>query len=413
MQGRKFKMNYTEASMLLKEHGQEHLLQYYDELTAQQQAALLKQIEGINFSDYKVFGAAGARKIGELSPVPALSCADVERGREEYEAEGIKALRAGKVAAVLLAGGQGTRLGSDNPKGMFNMGTSRELSIFACQFANIKQVTDKAGVYFHIFVMTSDVNNEKTVAFFKEKNYFGYPEDKIHFFVQEMAPTCDVRGKLLMESKWKISASPNGNGGWYSSLIKSGLGEVLAREGIEWLNVYSVDNVLQRICDPVFIGATLKSGCNCSAKVVKKVSPEEKVGVLCMEDGSPAIVEYYEMPPEISALRRPDGELKFAYGVTLNYLFKVELLNKTLQKKLPVHHSLKKIPHIENGVPVNPEQPNGYKFELLVLDMIKLMESCLAVEVEREKEFAPVKNRTGVDSVETARALLIKNGVKL
>lgn len=406
-------MNLAEAKQVLLEHGQQQLLEYYDELDEGAKKALLDQISKINFSVFHALNKGGERKIGKLSPVPAFTAADVEQNREEFESLGIAALRSGKVAAVLLAGGQGTRLGSDNPKGMFNIGVTRELSIFEQQFDNISQVTKKTGTYFHIFVMTSEVNNDKTVEFFKEKNFFGYPEDKIHFFVQEMAPACDLNGKILLEDKGRVAMSPNGNGGWYSSLIKNGDGEILSREGIEWLNVYSVDNVLQRICDPVFIGATLKSGCNCSAKVVKKVSPEEKVGVLCMEDGSPAIVEYYEMPPEIAALRRPDGELKFAYGVTLNYLFKVELLNKTLQKKLPVHHSLKKIPHIENGVPVNPEQPNGYKFELLVLDMIKLMESCLAVEVEREKEFAPVKNRTGVDSVETARALLIKNGVKL
>lgn len=406
-------MNYTEAKALLGEHGQEHVLKYYDELSEEQRRSLLSQISKINFSQVMAPSASAARKIGELSPVPALSCADAERGRAEYEALGLAAIRAGKVAAVLLAGGQGTRLGFDAPKGMFNMGVTRELTIFECQFANIKQVTDRAGICFHIFVMTSEVNNEQTIAFFKQKNYFGYPEDKIHFFVQDMAPTCDTRGKLFLESKWKISAAPNGNGGWYDSLIKNGEGDILTREGIEWLNVYSVDNVLQRICDPVFIGATIKSGCNCSAKVVKKVSPDERVGVLCMEDGKPAIVEYYEMPPALASLRRPDGELKFAYGVTLNYLFKVELLNKTLQKKLPVHLSFKKIPHIENGVLVTPEQPNGYKFELLVLDMIKLMESCLAVEVERDREFAPVKNRVGTDSVETARALLIKNGVQL
>ena len=196
-------------------------------------------------------------------------------------------------------------------------------------------------------------------------------------------------------------------------MIRGGFGGLLEKEGIEWLNVYSVDNVLQRICDPVFVGATLVSGCNCSAKVVKKVSPEEKVGVLCMEDGKPAIVEYYEMPQEIAAMRRPDGELKFAYGVILNYLFKVELLNKTIAEKLPVHLSFKKIPHIEDGKLVQPEQPNGYKFEYLVLDMIKLMGNCLAVEIERDREFAPVKNKTGTDSVESARALLVKNGVKL
>ena len=370
-------MTYSRAKALLQQYGQTQVLEYYDELNAGQQSALLSQIENIDFSNLAP-GGEQAIPLGELSPVPALSCADVERDKERYVAEGLKAIRSGKVAAVLLAGGQGTRLGSDKPKGMFNMGLSRELSIFACQFINIKKVTDMAGVCFHIFVMTSDI--------------------------------C---GKLLLESKWKISSSPNGNGGWYSSLVKGGFGALLEDEGIEWLNVYSVDNVLQRICDPVFVGATIESGCNCSSKVVKKVSPEERVGVLCMQNGQPSIVEYYEMPPEKAALRRPDGELVFAYGVTLNYLFRVELLNKTLAKKLPVHRSLKIIPYMSEGRLVIPQEPNGYKSELLVLDMIKFMGSCLAVEVVRESEFAPVKNRTGADSVETARVLLQKNGVRL
>lgn len=405
-------MTYSRAKALLQQYGQTQVLEYYDELSAGQQSALLSQIENMDFSGLAP-GGEQTMPLGELSPVPALSCADVERDKERYVAEGLKAIRSGKVAAVLLAGGQGTRLGSDKPKGMFNMGLSRELSIFACQFINIKKVTDMAGVCFHIFVMTSVLNHDDTVAFFKENDFFGYPSDKIHFFVQEMAPNCDICGKLLLESKWKISSSPNGNGGWYSSLVKGGFGALLEDEGIEWLNVYSVDNVLQRICDPVFVGATIESGCNCSSKVVKKVSPEERVGVLCMQNGQPSIVEYYEMPPEKAALRRPDGELVFAYGVTLNYLFRVELLNKTLAKKLPVHRSLKIIPYMSEGRLVIPQEPNGYKSELLVLDMIKFMGSCLAVEVVRESEFAPVKNRTGADSVETARVLLQKNGVRL
>ena len=406
-------MNYSEALGLLREHGQEHVLRYYDELDEGERKALLAQIESINFSELDVASHGGRGALGELSPVPALTCGQVDERRAEFEEAGIAAIRAGKVGAVLLAGGQGTRLGSEGPKGAFDIGVTRPLSVFGCQFANIAEVTARAGAYFHVFVMTSLLNCAQTEEFFKENGFFGYPEDKIHFFVQDMAPACDVDGKILLESKGKICMSPNGNGGWYSSLVRSAVGEVIPREGIEWLNVYSVDNVLQRICDPVFIGATLKDGCNCSAKVVKKVAPDEKVGVLCMENGSPAIVEYYEMPPEIASLRRPDGELLFAYGVILNYLFKVEKLNFTLEKKLPVHLSFKKIPHIENGVFVTPEQPNGYKLEYLVLDMIKLMGNCLAVEVVREREFAPVKNRTGVDSVESARALLEKNGVKL
>ena len=406
-------MTYSNALALLREHGQEQLLQYYDELSKELKSALLDQIAGINFSSVKLPSSPAGRNLGQLSTVPALSCVEVERQRDKFASLGLAALRAGKVAAVLLAGGQGTRLGSDAPKGTFNMGLTRDLSIFACQFANIKEVTDKSGEYFHIFVMTSELNDGPTREFFRQKNFFGYPEDKIHFFVQDMAPCCDLNGKILLAGKGKVAMSPNGNGGWYISLIKSGFGDLLSREGIEWINVYAVDNVLQRICDPVFIGAALSSGCNCAAKVVKKVSPDEKVGVLCMENGSPAIVEYYEMPPALASLRRPDGELKFMYGVILNYLFRVDMLNKTISKPLPVHLSLKKIPYIKDGAFITPEQPNGYKFEHLVLDMIKFMGSCLAVEVEREREFAPVKNRTGVDSVESARALLKKNGVIL
>ena len=406
-------MDILEARRLLSEHGQQQLLDYYEELSEGEQASLLRQISEVNFSAFHGLKAGGARKLGELSPVPAVTVSEIEAHRDEYRALGLSALRAGKVAAVLLAGGQGTRLGSDGPKGAFDIGITRKLSIFGQQFANIADVTREAGVYFHVFVMTSELNDAATRKFFAENDFFGYPAEKIHFFVQDMAPSCDVHGKILLSEKGRIASSPNGNGGWYASLVRSGDGRILESEGIEWLNVYAVDNVLQRICDPVFVGATIKSGFGCGAKVVKKVSPDEKVGVLCLEDGVPAIVEYYEMPPETAAQRRPDGELKFAYGVILNYLFNVQLLSRTLEKRLPVHLSFKKIPHIENGQLVTPESPNGYKFEYLVLDLIKLMGSCLAFEVVREREFAPIKNRTGVDSVESARALLEKNGVKL
>ncbi|MCD8040036.1 MAG: UDPGP type 1 family protein [Clostridia bacterium] len=406
-------MNFDEAKELLAGHGQQHLLNYYGELDAKGQAELLNQIASIDFSLLSGIGSGGGRVIGKLEPVQTLSIADVEQSKKQFMSAGINALNGGKVAAVLLAGGQGTRLGSDNPKGMYNIGVTRELSIFEQQFENIKQVTALTTQPFHIFIMTSCINDGATRKFFAEKNYFGYPQNMVHFFVQDMAPTCDLNGKIYLEEKGRVSLSPNGNGGWYSSLLGSGVGHIVEESGIEWLNVYSVDNVLQRICDPVFIGATLMHGADCSSKVVKKANAAERVGVLCLEDGKPAIVEYYEMPEDLAAATDKNGELVFGYGVTLNYLFKVQKLNGILTNKLPVHLSKKVIPHIENGVTVKPDQPNGYKLELLVLDMIKLMDSCLAVEVEREREFAPVKNKTGADSVDTARELLIKNGVKL
>jgi UDP-N-acetylglucosamine/UDP-N-acetylgalactosamine diphosphorylase len=317
------------------------------------------------------------------------------------------------VGAVLLAGGQGTRLGFDKPKGMFNIGVTRTLSIFEQQMNNIKDVTKLTGVNFPLFIMTSIKNDEDTRKFFAENNYFGYPKDRVFFFVQKTEPACDFNGKVYLEEKNRVSLSPNGNGGWYSSLMESDCRKVVEGEGIEWLNIYAVDNVLQRICDPQFIGATLLSGVNCGAKVVKKACASEKVGVLCKQGQKPSIVEYYEMPDNLKELTDENGELMYRFGVILNYLFNVKKLNEIVNSKLPYHLAQKAVPHMENGEKVKPDAPCGYKFETLVVDMVKLMDTCLAYEVERSKEFAPVKNKEGVDSVVTARSLLTQNGVKL
>ncbi len=406
-------MDYERAKTILKQRGQSHLLDYYGELNEAEREQLLEEIENINFSVVKNIQAVGSKAKVKIRPVQAVTLNDVKRRRPQFEEVGLRALENKKVGAVLLAGGQGTRLGFDKAKGMYNIGQTRFLSIFEQLINNIKDVTDLSGRYFPLFIMTNSLNNGETVQFFKDNNYFGYPRDRVHFFVQNTEPTCDFDGKIFLDQKHRVSLSPNGNGGWYSSLINSGYNRIIEREGIEWLNVFGVDNVLQRICDPVFIGATLMSGFNCGAKVVKKLCADEKVGVLCEENGKPAIVEYYEMPPELANKKERGGELVYRYGVTLNYLFNVNRLNTTLSGNLPYHLAKKAVPHIENGVRVVPEEPNGYKFETLVVDMVKLMDSCLAFEVERDNEFAPVKNAHGTDSVDTARLLLKKNGVIL
>ena len=185
-------------------------------------------------------------------------------------------------------------------------------------------------------------------------------------------------------------------------------------EGIEWLNVFAVDNVLQRIADPVFLGATIAKDCVVGAKVVRKNAPDEKVGVMCLEDGRPSIVEYYELTEELMNAKDENGDPAYYFGVILNYLFRVPELIEILENHLPLHIVEKKIPYLNaDGELVKPEAPNGYKFESLVLDMIHQMKSCLPFEVVREREFAPIKNKTGIDSVESARALLVQNGVTL
>lgn len=408
-------MTYEEALQKLSSAGQEHLLQYYDELDQQQKDSLLEQIESLDLSLLALAKEGeGESRRGKLEPMGALTKEEIMAKRDRYEKKGLEAVRACKVGAVLLAGGQGTRLGLDKPKGMLNVGIHKDRYLFEQLISNLMEVVRAADAWVPLFIMTSEKNNEDTTAFFRQNDYFGYNKEYVSFFVQEMAPSVSYDGRIYMEGKGKLSTSPNGNGGWFSSMVKAGLLDKIHEMGVEWFNVFSVDNVLQKIADPVFVGATLDAGCVCGSKVVAKADPNEKVGVLCLEDGRPSIVEYYEMTEEMIRLRGEDGRLLYNYGVILNYLFEVDTLTKIMKENMPIHIVEKKIPYInEKAELIKPEEPNGYKFETLVLDMIHMMDNCLSFEVERRKEFAPIKNRTGVDSLESARELMKENGIEL
>ena len=217
-----------------------------------------------------------------------------------------------------------------------------------------------------------------------------------------------------MEAPSKICLSPNGNGGWFSSMKRAGLVDQLDKEGIRYINVFAVDNVLQKIADPVFLGSMMMEDYQSAAKVVKKADPYERVGVLCKKDNKPYIVEYYELSDEMRYKKTVMGEYAYNYGVILNYIFPVDQLKVLLNENMPLHTAKKVIPYMnENRELVKPTEPNGYKFETLALDMLQFMNDCLPFEVIREYEFAPIKNAEGVDSPETARELLKKNGYKL
>lgn len=372
--------------------------------------------EQLNHMDWSYLNMLDQREVkrGEFAPLGAMELPEIEGKKAEFKETGLKAIKNCKVGAILLAGGQGTRLGFDKAKGMYNIGVNKELYIFEQLIRNLQKVTDEAGAFVPLYIMTSDKNDADTRAFFKEHNFFGYNPDFVKFFVQEMVPAVDFEGNVLIEAEDSLAMSPNGNGGWFSSLLRAGLGEDLKAKGVEWLNVFAVDNVLQQIADPVFVGATIQSGCVSGAKVVRKCDPYERVGALCLEDGKPSIIEYYELTPEMAEATNEAGSLLYGFGVILNYLFSVDKLIEIAEKQLPLHIVEKKVPYIdENGVFVKPETPNAYKFETLILDMVYMMDNCLSFEVEREKEFAPVKNATGVDSVESARELLQKNGIEI
>lgn len=398
-----------------EDDNQKYIKAMMEKNTTEQNEKLTKRLEEIDFSVLEhIERKETVNERGVFAPLDSVEVSEIEARGAEFKELGLKAIREGKVGAVLLAGGQGTRLGLDRPKGTLNIGVTKELYLFEQLLRNLMDVTDEAGVYVPLYIMTSNINNADTTAFFEEHDYFGYPKDYVKFFVQEMVPACDYEGRIYMESQTEVAMSPNGNGGWFSSMVNAGLLSDIKERGIEWINVFAVDNCLQRIADPMFVGATIAYGCESGAKVVRKAAPDERVGVLCTEDGKPSIAEYYEMTEEMATARKENGDLKYGFGVILNYLFSEKKLEQIADARMPIHVVEKKIPYMDvDGTFVKPEQPNGYKFETLVLDMVHMMDDCIPYEVVREREFAPIKNLHGVDSLDSARELMKGCGIEL
>ena len=407
-------MNFKERKNLLEGKQQVHLLRFLDQLNDDEKQILFSQIDAVDWGFEQAFHNDKKKEDTMIEEIDALHLDKIQADSERYRSIGLQAIKEGKLCLLLLAGGQGTRLGFDKPKGCFNVGITKELYIFQLLIEPTLDIVRAADAWIPLYIMTSNINYQDTVTFFEAHDYFGYNPAYVHFFVQELNPATDFNGKILLKSKYELALSPNGNGGWFSSMHKAGLLEGIFESNLEWINVFSVDNVLQRIADPVFLGATIDSGKMSGAKVVRKACPEEKVGVMCKEDGKPHIIEYYEMTDDMLNKRLPDGSLAYGFGAILNYLFPIQKLKETLDKSMPLHIVKKKVPYVdESGNPVTPAEPNAFKFETLALDLIHEMDDCLIFEVDREHEFAPVKNSTGVDSVDTARALLEKNGYTL
>ena len=405
-------MNIEEKLQAL-EQGQ--LLRFENELSNEERQALMLQIEGLDFSYLNYLNKKEEKHLGQITPIKAMAISEIEKNKEEFYSIGIEAIRRGELALVLVAGGMGTRLGSDSPKGCYNIGKTKDVYIFERLFENTLKVVSEAGRDIPFFIMTSEKNDLETRAFLKEHDYFGYNPDFVHFFVQDMAPCVDFDGKVLLEEKGRVATSPNGNGGWFSSLLKDeNACQKLKESGAKWLNNFAVDNVLQQIADPVFFGATLKGGYEVGGKVIRKVDPYEKVGVMCKKDGHPSVIEYIDLTEEMARATDENGERLYNFGVIFNYLFSLDMLYRIKDEALPMHIVTKKVEYVdENGNKIKPESPNAHKFEMRGVDMVELASSCLPFEVVREKEFAPIKNKTGVDSVESAQALLEANGYVL
>ena len=397
---------------LLKEKHQEHIIPYLQ--NADETAATIL-IEEISKIDWDIFENQNSSEtsFSDIEPINICSINDINIYTRHYQSLGENAIKKDKLALVLLAGGQGTRLGYAGPKGAVDVGITHSVYIFELLIQNLLKIVTRTNHFIPLYIMTSVSNHEETLNFFKSNQFFGYDCNYVHFFIQESNPTTDFNGKLLVNEDNHLIQSPNGNGGWFLSMYNQKLIDDIFLKNFEWINVFSVDNVLQQIADPVFLGAVIDHKCACGAKVVKKVDSNEKVGAICKKNNKPYIIEYYELEAAYKNGNISDIDV-FNYGVTLNYLFQVSALMDTLKLDIPIHKVSKKIPYMnELHESVIPEKENGYKYETLALDLVHMMDSCLAFEVDRTLEFAPIKNKEGRDSISTAQELLIRNGYEL
>ena len=399
----------------LKKYSQEHLLNNFKNLSEEKQKRLLEQIKNIDFDLIKSLydttqNITTEIQDAEIKPSEFLDKEKLYDDYKKYKEIGEKAIRTKKLAAVTMAGGQGTRLGHDGPKGTYDIGLESHKSLFELLSDGLKEQGKKYGVIIPWFIMTSRENNDATVEFFAKHRYFGYEKDKnIFFFKQGELPMIDTEGKILIGEDGLIKEAANGHGGIYEALVKNGMTKKMRELGVEWVFIGGVDNCLVKMVDPVLMGIAIDKNVTAAGKSVVKANPQEKVGVFCKRNGRPSVVEYTEIPKEMSEATDENGNLIYGESHILCNLFNIDAIERMGSKPLPYHIAFKKATYIDkDGNKVVPDGPNAYKFEAFLFDAFGELDDMAILRVKREEEFAPVKNATGTDSPETARELYRK-----
>lgn len=414
----------------LTAHGQGHLLEYWTDLNDKERDQLLRDIQKLDLSEVnELFRRANdttkvtLEKVEDLHPIPDShyeSVPNLSNDKiEEYESIGFQEISDGKVGVLLLAGGQATRLGFGHPKGMYDVGLPSKKTLFQIQAERIiriqKMAAEKCGKHGKItwYIMTSEHTKQPTADFFKSHGHFGLNEEDIVYFEQGTLPCFDFEGKIILDDKHHVSSAPDGNGGLYRSLKNQGVLDDIAKRGIEHLHAHSVDNILIKVADPVFIGYCKSKNADCAAKVVQKSSPSEAVGVVCRVNGVYKVVEYSELTDEAAERRNSDGRLTFSAGNICNHYFSAQFLVKAsnFESKLKLHVAKKKIPYVDrDGVRQKPTEPNGIKMEKFIFDVFEFAENFICLEVARDVEFSALKNADSVkkDCPSTAREDLIR-----
>ncbi len=405
---------------LLKKNGQDHLLAFFESLHPEQRRDLLAQLERLDWAKIAEWVANYVKKApsagipDEILPpefYPAKPSDAAQQAKYAEAAElGKKLLSAGKAAAFVVAGGQGTRLGFPGPKGNLQISPVRNKTLFSIFAETIAAVSEKYKTAVSWYVMTSPLNHSETIEIFQKNQYFGLDSDNVMLFQQGTLPNFGFDGRILLAEKGKIATSPDGHGGSLKALYESGAIEDMKKRGVEFISYWQVDNPLINIFDPLFIGLHALDNAQMSSKTVIKTGPFEKVGNFCVADGKLTVIEYSDLPDELARKQNPDGSLVFQLGSIAIHIISTSFVEKLNAKgfSLPIHRAVKKIPYIDSqGKRIEPDEPNGVKLETFVFDALPLAANSIILETIRKEVFAPTKNAAGTDSVETTRQMMI------
>ncbi len=410
---------YEKTAKILTDNGQGQLLTFYDQLSNAEKRHLLNQIECLDFSQIPAWVANHVKKAqpaavpDQFEPAPAYPPKPTgPTQQEKYKAArklGTELISAGKVAAFVVAGGQGTRLGFDGPKGDFPISPIRNKTLFQIFAGTILAAGEKYGANLCWYVMTSPLNYTATCEIFESNDYYGLDKSNVFIFQQGTLPNFAFDGKMLLADRANIAAGPDGHGGSLKALYNSSALADMKARGIDYISYWQVDNPLVNIFDPLFIGLHALDKAEMSSKALIKSRPTEKVGNFCLVNGKVTVIEYSDLPDEQAHKRKPDGSLVFELGSIAIHIISTAFVEKLNSRgfALPIHRAVKKIPHIDaSGNAVNPTKPNGIKLETFVFDALPLASKSVILQTIRTEEFAPVKNATGENSPDITRQMM-------
>ena len=400
---------------LLTEYNQLHIVNWLNKLDENKKRELIEQINHIDLHQIAELYDNAKKEIkfkeNKIEPIEYL---DKEKMDENTKAElskiGEQIIENGQYAVVTMAGGQGSRLEHPGPKGTFRLDVyGKGKYLFEILAENLKEANKRYDVIIPWYIMTSKENNDATIEFLEKNNYFGYDKNSVIIFKQGELPLIDFEGKLLIGKDGKIKEASDGNGGVYTSLRTTGALADMKERGIKWIFIGGVDNVLLKMADTILLGMAIDKNVQIASKSVVKANPHEKVGVFCKMNGHPKVIEYSELPEKMAEEVDNNGELKFGESHIMCNLFTIEAIEKISKEPLIYHSAKKKNTYLdENGNEVIPKEPNSYKFEAFIFDAFEFFDDIAILRGKREDDFAPVKNKEGVDSPRTAKELYEK-----